>query len=289
MVLILCLPLGLARGATEDGAAQREAPATAPTFTGDLTFGYLTGDYGTASTMDTRTMAMRLRWMRPRSEVRVTLPYMSVDGSGETVLVGGSPVRPVGALGIVPPGLGLPGSPPGTISRPVTESGPGDAKVRGEYFVVEGAERRPWVSVLGEVKAPTGDERKGLGTGELDYRGGLGVLHLLGRTALLADGAYAVMGDPEGIDFQNVIEVGFGASRAVGRSPGQAIFVYAQNRTHPVEGAEDRRDLLAGFSRRFGLTQSYVLSAAAIVGLSDTADDRGLALTFGRRFAAGGF
>jgi hypothetical protein len=104
---------------------------------------------------------------------------------------------------------------------------------------------------------------------------------------LLADGAYVKMGDPEGLDLRNVVETGLGVSLSVGESPGQWVYVYAQNRTHPIPGFEDRRDVLAGFSRRLGKTQRVVLSAAAIVGLSGTADDRGLAVSLGRRFVSG--
>ncbi len=271
----------------------QEAPASRSDrqLVGELSYGYSTGDYGTETDTDLHTVTARLRWLLRRAELRIALPYVHMSNEGNVVLVGGQPVAPGGFPlldGLLPPLGGGDSSPPGdaTSSERRTESvsGNGDVKARAEVLLLEGTTSSPWLSAVAEVKAPTGDESKGLGTGETDVTAGLGLVQPLGRASALLDGSYTRLGDPEGVDLDDVVSLGAGLAIRAGEHPGRQLYAYLENRTHPIAGLEDRRDLLVGFSSRFGEARQGRLSVGLAYGLSETAEQLGVTFGLGRAF-----
>jgi hypothetical protein len=242
-----------------------DSTATPHGFVADLGFGYLSGDYGGSDRASVESVTARLRWLLSRGEVRLSLPWHRLT---DATLVGGLPVSRVA----------LPALPGATD----TVSGIGDSKVRGELFLVRGTATRPWVSLLGEVKLPTGNEEQGLGTGEPDYTAGIGLIQPLGRVSLLADAGRTLVGSPTGTALEDVTSFGAGLSLAFGPRRDRQAFVYFEDRTHPVPDLDDRRDVTLGGQLRIGRGQRTSLSGSVILGLSDTAEDYGVALTFGR-------
>ncbi len=274
LALAACFALALpaSPGAlASDGAAAWDA---------DIGVGYLSGDYGTDFDTELFSFTTRLRRQFSRGEIRVSLPYVNLTSEGEVTIVDGRPVRTPDAL----PGLpGFPG-PPAPSASETSVSGVGDAKLRGELHVVQGTDSRPWVSVVAQVKAPTADEAEGLGTGETDLTGGVGVVYPLGRVSALVDASFTKMGDPEGFDFEDVLAYGGGLSWRIGASAKQRMFVYAESRESPFVGEEDRVDAALGANGRFGANEAFKLSASVIVGLSDSTEDYGVAVAVGRSF-----
>jgi hypothetical protein len=134
------------------------------------------------------------------------------------------------------------------------------------------------------VKLPTADDTAGLGTGELDVEGGLAFVQPFGRHSLFLEGRYARLGDPPDLDLDDVVRTSVGISRRLGSSGGRFLYAFWENRTHPVPGQEDRRDLLLGASARLGSARRLRLSGAAFAGLSSTAEDWGLQFMLGREF-----
>ncbi len=265
--LVFALPLA---GAVETGTAAGQGED----WQVDVGVGYLSGDYGTNVDTDLYSFTTRLRRQFERGAVRVSLPYLNVQSEDQVTLVDGRPVRTVD---VVP---GLPGLPPSDTSV----SGVGDAKVRGEYHVLEGRGARPWVSLNAEVKAPTADESEGLGTGEVDLSGGVGLVYPLGRTSLLLDASYTKMGDPETVDFEDVAAFGGGVSWTLGESERQQLFVYAESRESPLPGQEDRFDAALGTNARVGADGTLRFSASVLFGFSDSSEDFGVAVNLGRVF-----
>ena len=82
----------------------------------------------------------------------------------------------------------------------------------------------------------------------------------------------------------DVIGVGAGVSRKLGARPGRFAFAYMERRSHPIEGREARLDLQLGASASIGVDQRSKLAGSALVGLSDTAEDLGLLMSYGRTF-----
>jgi hypothetical protein len=185
-------------------------------------------------------------------------------------------------------GNGNPGGPSaGTAPTGGNDSveGIGDLRLRGEWYALTGTTRRPWVSLLADVKAPTASENDGLGTGEIDVKGGLGIVQPIVRhTSLLADVSYTRMGDPDGIEYDNVVAVGAGLSRKLGARRGRYVFAYLEHRSHPIEGQDARLDLQLGASTRIGEGRRNKLSGSVLAGLSDTAEDFGVMMSYGRLF-----
>lgn len=219
------------------------------------------GNFGTDRDVTYDILTSRFRWLSNRLEWRMTVPVLRIDSG--VLIVGGVPV----------PGPGGDGG---------TEIGLGDVLARGQVWALKGAARRPWVGILGEVKLPTADEEKGLGTGETDFRAGTRIIQNIGRTSLLFDASYTVMGDPENFDFENIVRIGAGVVQPIGSR--HQLFAYMENRTHPIPNRDDRVTLMLGDRIRFGERRRFRFSATALAGLSDTAADWGLVFSLGRQF-----
>ena len=114
----------------------------------DLGFVYSRGDYGL--TQDTTVVAVPVSYSYEADlwTWRLTAPWIMIDGPASVVGDGGAsgPLRPTDG----------------------NESGLGDSSISLSYKAATGADRVN-VSVSGRVKFPTGDEDRGLGTGEVDY------------------------------------------------------------------------------------------------------------------------
>jgi len=248
------------------------APGTRGRLRADITVGYFTGDYGHADTTDVSVVSPRLRWSLPRGEIRASFPLLNITTSSEVALIGGRPVGTAGGSGPVPDPL------------PRTLEGIGDVRVAGELDLLPGSATRPWVSGTLEVKLPTANEEDGLGTGETDIAAGFRVMQPVGKSWLLLDASYIKVGDTDTYDYEDVVALAAGYSRTVGASRNTRVHAFVENRTHPIRNRDDRLDLAVGGSRRFGRDERMRLSASAFIGLSDTAEDLGLALVFGRLF-----
>lgn len=86
----------------------------------------------------------------------------------------------------------------------INEEGPGDVVLTPSILALRGSFSRPWIWAGLRIKAPTADRDKYLGTGELDYGPGIGVLQPCGtRLGILLTARYDVRGDPPDMDLQN--------------------------------------------------------------------------------------
>ena len=133
---------------------------------------YFSGDFGTGISTGMTYLPLIFILGSTRQELRVTVPYLSVTTSQPVTFVGNE---------IIPRGSG----------GRTNESGLGDIVAREEYFFLEGGRRRPWISGLIRIKAPTADDTRGLGTGEWDYGPGGAVIQPLGaRWNLLGDATW---------------------------------------------------------------------------------------------------
>jgi len=287
----LFLSLGLLAWAVISTAARAEEhspPTLTPvgSFVVDASVWHLSGEYGTGSATSLDGVVPRLRWLLPRGEVRVSIPFLRTSGATDVVIVGGAPAAP--------PRDGPPVDLPGRVSDNVgtaltpseelverSASGLGDMAIQGEWFFVTGTASRPWLSGLLRVKVPTGDEEAGLGTGETDVEAGVDLVQPLGRTSLLAGAGYTRVGDPPGFDYDDIRRLGAGLSYAVGAAHHGYVYGYLEDRTHPVPGLASRLDLSLGGGLRLGRDGRTRLSGTVLLGLSDTAEDFGFSIMVG--------
>lgn len=239
----------------------------------DFDTAFFTGDFGAGedSKIDFSALTTRLRYRQKRAEFRLSAPLLRL--SGDARLIGGTPIGN--------------GDPPGPIPTPspeTTVSGLGDMSLRLDYDLLVGSYQKPWLTLLTKVKFPTGDETKGLGTGELDYEAGLLFAQPVGRGMLLLDGRYNILGEPEGVAFENVTTLSGGISVALGESRRSSVYSFYEHRSHPVGGLDARESITLGLTGSSGKTKSFKWTVAAFTGLSDTAEDWGAQLAFARVF-----
>ena len=146
------------------------------------------------------------------SRLTITIPYVSINHTGNVTLMQDGPA----ILGV-----GGPGRPRHQKSRAGgSESGLGDIVLRDESFLmVAGQGKRPAVSFIAELKIPTADEEKGLGTGKRDWGTGFSYTQpLSAHWQLLGDITYRSLGSPKGLDFNNQIRIETGLALVTKRS-----------------------------------------------------------------------
>lgn len=211
---------------------------------------YSTGDYGTG--IDTNILVVPVAARVSLGDVRLSasIPYIRIDGAGSIVGGEGGPI-------VVDP------STPATV-----RDGIGDLTLGFNYGVPE--DRIGLGIDLGaRVKLPTAET--GLGTGETDVSFTGELSRTFGTVTPFVQLGYRIMGDPEGIDLNDVPFGSIGASAAVGRSVILASYDY---RKAASDAAEDSQELFGAFSTP--LSSALNLTFYGSAGLSDGAPDFGI-------------
>jgi len=255
-VLIAISPLSQAGEAGDDGSFSWFLNAGA---------GRFEGDYGLEEDTTVDVLNFSARWYLPRVELQLSVPYLRIDGPADIIIIGGQPVAV--------PGEGE--------SR--TESGLGDLVLQGEYYLRTATDSGPWVIGLVRLKAPTGDEDRGLGTGAADVEAGIGLIQPHGAVNWLADVGYTWVGSSSAFELRDVLRVGAGVATSFGPNDRHSAYLYLENRSNMVKGSDDRRSLALGLGTSLDQAQRVRVSASLLLGLSDTAEDVGFYLTLGRR------
>jgi hypothetical protein len=211
------------------------APAAAPALEGrgylELDAGYKAGDFGTPTNSTLFSLSPTLGFVAPRYQVSVTAPLVSIvqetGGTSATEVGVGDVVLRAGAL-------------------PFPETGGFSA------------------SVAAAVKIPTADEGRGLGTGEPDYGGFLGLHQQLGGMKLSLAGGYIVTGDPPGSTLEDVPLVGLGVSKVLGATD---FYASLERRGATISGAKDPVEASIGAFHL--VNRHYSLLGGITFGLND--------------------
>lgn len=217
---------------------------------------YFTGTYGSEVRTDISYVPLIFSLESPRQEFKVTVPYLSIHTEEPVAFVEGE---------VITRGDGL----------ETTESGPGDVIVREEVYLLQGSRTRPWIWGGVRIKLPTADERRGLGTGELDYGPAAGLIQPLGASWLLMVSVdHVVRGDPEGFEFRNT--TWYSAGVQLRPTPEDSLGTFYERRESVFEGRDALEDVSLYYARRLSPAVSFPVTI--FYGLSDTAEDWGLSL-----------
>ena len=213
----------------------------------DFNGGYKTGDFGTATRSNLYYFSPVLGFVTPRYDMSITIPYLLL--SNETA----------GVIG--------------------TEEGVGDVILRGGMVLLP--ETESGVSLIGSVavKAPTADENKGLGTGEADYAGFFGLRKRFGQNRLTLSAGYIKVGDPSGVDLNDVYVYDIGLARMFERTE---VFAWYEGRRSLIPGSRNPQEINVGFFHI--LNQDYSIKGSSFVGLNDGGPDHGINLGLIRWF-----
>jgi hypothetical protein len=156
------------------------------------------GKFGTETRSNSLYVPLTLKRYLKKGEISLTVPYVFVETNGLVTIVGGVP-------GQTRPQFG----PAITIA----DAGIGDLILRGGYYILEEDPGLFDLTLIGRVKFPTADEKKGLGTGEFDETLGLeSSKRIKKRWVFFVDFYYTFIGDPPGTTLDDRIAYDVGIS-----------------------------------------------------------------------------
>lgn len=158
----------------------------------------------------------------------------------------------------------------------------GDPLAGASFEAVRESAGRPSVRLTLAFKAPLASPTRGFGTGAWDGSAGLSLAKSFGRTIVLASAAYWVLGDLPGLTLQNPVVYSAAVGRALGSTGRVSALATFSGSTGIIPDRAGPRQVGAGVSYR--LSQKRTIGALATIGLSPTAPDLSLLLTWQIRF-----
>jgi hypothetical protein len=266
LMAVTGLLVGMPAMAASQG--QEEPVAARPTAsrpTAEISTGaeYQEGKYGTGQKIETTTIPTNLRISTGRWQLSATLPYVRIDAPGNVVGGGG---------GILGPILIDPTQPATRILR----EGMGDLKLGATYIVPTTAIN---LALSSQIKVPTASQRKGLGTGEVDYSAGAEISRRFGIVSPFIGVNYTLSGDPKGYDLRNSLSARGGIAAMLGsRVRGYVSYGYTQSPSHLVA---NEQQISTGINA--GLTNRLSLGLFGTAGLSQGSPDVGAGVQLGVR------
>jgi hypothetical protein len=216
---------------------------------------YTTGDYGLDEKTDMSSFSLAARYEIGRWTYRASMPYIHISGPSNVV---GS-----GEGGVTLPGQGGPRR---------SASGFGDLVLGASYLALHKRAAPFYLEVGGKVKLGTGDETKGLGTGEEDFSLQAEAFKPYGAFTPFATLGYRWYGDLEGIDLRNVAYGSLGGVyRVSAATSAGAVYDF---RDPIIDGGARLSELVAFVSR--SLSPDLKLQIYVLKGFADASPDRGV-------------
>jgi hypothetical protein len=230
-------------------------------------FEFETGEYGTNQSVDSWKIPLLLEWApHERFGLALEIPYVRQSSSATTVMLGGmrTPLRR---------GSGTPGG-SGSTGTTRSQAGLGDITLNASITLLPETEPAPRLLALLYAKLPTADEQQGLGTGEFDWGGGLGIGRKFDNWSTYAEARYILPGSSETYAPDAYWEWLAALSYRINSSlrPGLAI----SGGSAPFDGADNPLEIKARLSGLSGEQTSYSLYLAR--GLSDASPDWGVGI-----------
>ncbi len=225
---------------------------------------YSSGKYGQSQSTDITYVPFIGKYEINDTTIKLTVPWVKITGPGD--VVGGS-----GPVVL------------GKSNRPITtESGLGDIVLSASQTIAQIGRIKPlMLDVTGKIKFATASESKGLGTGENDYTISLDAYKSVAHgLTLFGDVGYKVLGDPSGINLNNVWFSSVGASYKI--HPNLSAGMMANIRQATQDTSDPMRELTIFASHKFNA--QYKLQGYLSHGYSDTSADWGGGMMLGLMF-----
>lgn len=230
---------------------------------------YASGDYGTDITTRSVRVPLTVDYLATdRLDFELIVPYLYQNNSN-TVLAGGMRF-PVGRSG----GSMMRGS----VNTTSSQSGLGDITLTAGYLLQKESATLPAVRPLLYLQFPTGDEDKGLGTGEFAFGPGIGASKWFGPWYTFAEGRYIVQGSNADLGLKDYATLEGEAGYRVNRRFLPSLDLWYS--TPPSDAASDQLD--ARLKGKYWVTDAVRLDGYLGRGLtSKTADfEAGAALFY---------
>lgn len=213
-----------------------------------LGYHFSTGKYGESKSTEISYIPLTLRGDLDLWTLRVTVPYIRIDGPGTEGIDG--PVSGTGGEGL------------------------GDIIAGISYAIPPFTPWMPWLELGGKIKFPTADEDDGLGTGKFDYTIEAEVSRVIANFTPYWTVGYRFFGDPEGFDLRNVWLTAAGASYRLGDSLDAGIELYFREASS--SGSDPLLEATPWVS--WELTPHWSSSIYATAGILDGSPDVGTGL-----------
>lgn len=225
---------------------------------------YSTGKYGQKDSTEITYIPFIAKYESDNNTLKLTVPWVSITGPGD-VVGGNTPV----VLGI--------------SNRPVTtQEGLGDIVFAATHTIARLGESNPLIlDLTGKVKFATASSAKSLGTGENDYTIELDAYKPLNKSIILfGDVGYKLMGDPAGINLNNVW---FGSAGLSYRfNPSTSAGIMADARQATLNTSASLRELTVFLTHKFN--PRYKLQSYLTHGYSNASTDWGGGVMLGCTF-----
>ncbi len=214
----------------------------------DVSGGFKTGDFGTPVRSDLYYFSAGLGYVTTLYDVNVTVPYLYLSNTSG--------------------------------SSTSSESGIGDIILRGSRVLLP--ESKSGISLDGSLafKLPTADKNKGLGTGEADFGGFLGLHQRFDKTKLSLLAGYIIVGQPSNVTYNDIYLYGIGVSQIISRTT--ELYASFEGRRAMIPGTKDPQEVNFGFFHI--LNRDYSIKGSTFAGLNKGGPDFGLNLGIVRWF-----
>lgn len=225
---------------------------------------YSTGKYGQAVSTDITYIPFTAKYETDDIALKLTVPWLEITGPGD-VVGGNAPI----VLG--------------QSNRPVTtQSGLGDIVFSATRTIAKFGESNPLIlDLTGKVKFATASTAKSLGTGKNDYSVTLDAFKALNHSlTLFGDVGYKVLGDPSGINLNNVWFSTAGLSYKLNPTTSTGFMVDTRQATQNKSDA--LRELTVFLTHKFNA--NYKLQSYLTHGYSDASTDWGGGIMLARMF-----
>lgn len=223
-------------------------------------FSFASGRFAAPSRTNILVAPFGVRYSTGAVRFSATLPFLYVDSVGTVLLGNGAPVV-------------IDGSNPAARRR--ARSGIGDLQLGASYALPETITDAWLIELSGQVKVPTADRRRGLGTGRTDVGLGIDTSRAFGRIIPFVNVGYRFIGSPSGFDLRNSVSTSAGVTYTVGKSFITASYDYNQAVTRFLP---DAHELFLGVSGP--AIGRLTWTAFGTAGLSDGAPGYGLGMAF---------
>ena len=216
------------------------------------------GQYGSTASTVVRYVPFTLKYEQGRSTFKATLPYVSItspSGGGTITVDGNGNVISSGGVG-----------------PNVTQSGQGDVVASYSYSLIETPLYGWLMDTTVKVKLPTGDETKGLSTGERDFSLVADFFYLAGKWTPFLTLGYRMPGNPPGGSLQNTWLGSLGVGYKLSQT-NNVGFMFDAREASTVSSVGSR-ELTAYWVHKF--TPQTKLQVYVVKGFSDASADQGI-------------
>lgn len=245
------------------GLAQDDEPRVFKFTTG---VDFSSGDYGDPVDTDILYVPFTFAYERYPVTIKATVSWLEIDGPG-TVIGGGEGATPIAG---------------GGAATATTESGFGDTWVSLGYSIDAIPPELFYLDLVAKVKFPTGDDDRGLGTGERDYTLQADFFKSMGKFSPLATVAYKIKTDSPTLKLDNVWYLSVGGAYQINQPASMGLTLDYQEAA--TDTADDALELFGYVS--YALSPSWSLTGYGYGGFTDGSPDQGFGAQIRYKFEA---